>query len=154
MKHYIVVISWVFDEHVKESWNYTVSETLKGKSLQNSSLKPPVSISGRRCKACAVFCAVSNLTAGTEYEVAVWAHTDDGDSPTALSRQQTKGTRPVQPSLKARALNQTAVDCNWTGPPAEVRLELCFHLVMFFFSSIIESLALKRIPYGFYLVLA
>ncbi|XP_056330271.1 sortilin-related receptor isoform X2 [Danio aesculapii] len=92
VKHYVVVISWVFDEHVKESWNYTVSETVK----------------------------VSNLTAGTEYEVAVWAHTDDGDSPTALSRQQTKGSRPVQPSLKARALNQTAVDCNWTGPPAEM----------------------------------
>ncbi|XDV32386.1 hypothetical protein PO909_003231 [Leuciscus waleckii] len=92
VQHYIVVISWVFDEHVKESWNYTVSGTLKA----------------------------TNLTAGIEYEVAVWAHTDDGDSPTALSRQQTKGTRPPGPSLKARALNQTAVDCNWTGPQAEV----------------------------------
>uniref|UniRef100_A0A673KHH9 Sortilin-related receptor n=1 Tax=Sinocyclocheilus rhinocerous TaxID=307959 RepID=A0A673KHH9_9TELE len=83
-----VIISWVFDEHVKESWNYTVS--------------------------------ASNLTAGTVYEVAVWAHTDDGDSPTALFRKQTKGTRPAQPSLKARALNQTAVECNWTGPQAEM----------------------------------
>uniref|UniRef100_A0A8C2JVI8 Sortilin-related receptor, L(DLR class) A repeats containing n=1 Tax=Cyprinus carpio TaxID=7962 RepID=A0A8C2JVI8_CYPCA len=62
----------------------------------------------------------SNLTAGTVYEVAVWAHTDDGDSPTALSRKQTKGTRPAQPSLKARALNQTAVECNWTSPQAEM----------------------------------
>uniref|UniRef100_A0A671NK63 Sortilin-related receptor n=1 Tax=Sinocyclocheilus anshuiensis TaxID=1608454 RepID=A0A671NK63_9TELE len=62
----------------------------------------------------------SNLTAGTVYEVAVWAHTDDGDSPTALFRKQTKGTRPAQPSLKARALNQTAVECNWTGPQAEM----------------------------------
>uniref|UniRef100_A0A673IES5 Sortilin-related receptor n=1 Tax=Sinocyclocheilus rhinocerous TaxID=307959 RepID=A0A673IES5_9TELE len=92
VKHYIVVISWVFDEHVKESWNYTVSGTLKA----------------------------SNLTAGTVYEVAVWAHTDDGDSPTSLFRKQTKGTRPAQPSLKARALNQTAVECNWTGPQAEM----------------------------------
>ncbi|TRY94352.1 hypothetical protein DNTS_000097, partial [Danionella cerebrum] len=62
---------------------------------------------------------VSNLTAGTEYELAVWSHTDAGDSPTALSRQKTLGTRPVQPSLKARALNQTAVDCTWRGPEAE-----------------------------------
>uniref|UniRef100_A0A672QD42 Sortilin-related receptor n=1 Tax=Sinocyclocheilus grahami TaxID=75366 RepID=A0A672QD42_SINGR len=92
VKHYVVIISWVFDEHVKESWNYTVSGTLKA----------------------------SNLTAGTVYEVAVWAHTDDGDSPTALFRKQTKGIRPAQPSLKARALNQTAVECNWTGPQAEM----------------------------------
>uniref|UniRef100_A0A673K6R7 Sortilin-related receptor n=1 Tax=Sinocyclocheilus rhinocerous TaxID=307959 RepID=A0A673K6R7_9TELE len=97
VKHYVVIISWVFDEHVKESWNYTVSGTLKGKTLHTS-----------------------NLTAGTVYEVAVWAHTDDGDSPTALFRKQTKGTRPAQPSLKARALNQTAVECNWTGPQAEM----------------------------------
>ncbi|XP_059389149.1 sortilin-related receptor-like isoform X1 [Carassius carassius] len=92
VKHYVVIISWVFDEHVKESWNYTVSGTLKA----------------------------SNLTAGTVYEVAVWARTDDGDSPTTLLRKQTKGTRPAQPSLKARALNQTAVECSWTGPQAEM----------------------------------
>ncbi|XP_051965527.1 sortilin-related receptor-like [Xyrauchen texanus] len=89
---YVVIISWIFDEHVKESWNYTVSGTLKA----------------------------SNLTAGTVYEVAVWAHTDYGDSPTALSHQKTKGARPDQPSLKARALNQTAVDCSWTGPQADM----------------------------------
>ncbi|KAL0174344.1 hypothetical protein M9458_030312, partial [Cirrhinus mrigala] len=98
VEHYVVVISWVFDEHVKESWNYTVSGTLK----------------------------VSNLTAGMVYEVAVWAHTNDGDSPTALFRKQTQGTRPAQPSLKARPLNQTAVECNWTGPQAEVRLKVHF----------------------------
>ncbi|XP_048015876.1 sortilin-related receptor [Megalobrama amblycephala] len=92
VKHYVVVISWVFDEHVKESWNYTVSGTLRA----------------------------TNLTAGTAYEVAVWAHTEDGDSPTALSRQQTKGTRPAKPSLKAKSLNQTAVACNWTSPQAEM----------------------------------
>ncbi|XP_073673926.1 sortilin-related receptor [Garra rufa] len=92
VEHYVVVISWVFDEHVKESWNYTVSKTLKA----------------------------SNLTAGMVYEVAVWAHTNDGDSPTALFRKQTKGTRPAMPSLKARPLNQTAVECNWTGPQAEM----------------------------------
>lgn len=76
---------------------------------------------------CVVFCTASNLTAGTVYEVAVWAHTDDGDSPTSLFRKQTKGTRPAQPSLKARPLNQTAVECNWTGPQAEVRLKAGIH---------------------------
>lgn len=63
---------------------------------------------------------VTNLTAGTLYEVAVWAQTADGDSPTALSRLQTEGSQPAQPLLKARALNQTAVDCSWTGPHAQV----------------------------------
>lgn len=88
-----------------------------------------------------VSCAATNLTAGTVYEVAVWAHTDEGDSPTAFSRQQTKGTSPGRPSLKARALNQTSVECSWTGPPAEVGLHLvcvnrsvlkkCFALLVF-----------------------
>ncbi|XP_066518769.1 sortilin-related receptor isoform X1 [Hoplias malabaricus] len=91
VKHYVVVFSWVFDKHVKESRNYTVSDTL----------------------------IVTNLTAGTLYEVAVWADTADGDSPTALSHLQTKGIQPAQPLLKARALNQTAVDCSWTGPQAQ-----------------------------------
>ncbi|XP_010891974.2 sortilin-related receptor isoform X2 [Esox lucius] len=95
VKQYMVVLSWVFDAHVKESKNYTVN---------GSVLK------------------VMNLTMGTVYEVAVWAHTSVGDSPTALSRQQTKGTQPEPPLLKARALNQTSVDCSWTvtGPPAKV----------------------------------
>lgn len=52
--------------------------------------------------------------------MAVWAHTPDGDSPTALTRLETGGIQPAQPLLKARALNQTAVDCSWTGPPAQV----------------------------------
>uniref|UniRef100_A0AAR2KSS9 Fibronectin type-III domain-containing protein n=1 Tax=Pygocentrus nattereri TaxID=42514 RepID=A0AAR2KSS9_PYGNA len=72
--------------------NYTVSDTLKA----------------------------TNLTGGTLYEVAVWAHTTDGDSPTALSRLRTEGSQPAQPLLKARALNQTAVDCSWTGPQAQM----------------------------------
>lgn len=56
----------------------------------------------------------TNLTAGTLYEVAVWAHTTVGDSPTALSHHRTAGTQPERPFLKTRALNQTAVDCSWT----------------------------------------
>lgn len=66
---------------------------------------------------------VTNLTAGTDYEVAVWAHTSIGDSPTVLSHPQTTGTQPERPLLKAKALNQTAVDCSWTisGPPAQVQ---------------------------------
>lgn len=62
-----------------------------------------------------------NLTAGTVYEVAVWAHTSIGDSPTALSHHQTGGTQPQRPFLKVRALNQTAVDCSWNGPLAQVQ---------------------------------
>ncbi|KAF0030311.1 hypothetical protein F2P81_017042 [Scophthalmus maximus] len=96
VKQYIVILSWQFDKHVKESRNYTVIEGI---------LK------------------ATNLTAGTVYEVAVWAHTSIGDSPTALSHHQTAGAQPERPLLKARALNQTAVDCSWTvsGPPAQVR---------------------------------
>ncbi|KAK6296810.1 hypothetical protein J4Q44_G00329520 [Coregonus suidteri] len=95
VRQYVVVLSWVFDAHVKESRNYTV---------RGSILK------------------AANLTTGTIYEVAVWAHTSVGDSPTALSRQQTKGTQPEPPLLKARALNQSSVDCSWTvtGSPAQV----------------------------------
>uniref|UniRef100_A0A674CL20 Sortilin-related receptor, L(DLR class) A repeats containing n=1 Tax=Salmo trutta TaxID=8032 RepID=A0A674CL20_SALTR len=87
VRQYVVVLSWVFDAHVKESRNYTV---------RGSILK------------------AANLTTGTIYEVAVWAQTGVGDSPTALSRQQTKGTQPEPPLLKARALNQSSVDCSWT----------------------------------------
>lgn len=71
---------------------------------------------------CRLFPA-TNLTAGTVYEVAVWAHTSVGDSPTSLSHYQTPGTQPDRPLLKAKALNQTAVDCSWTirGPPPQVQ---------------------------------
>ncbi|KAG7237028.1 hypothetical protein INR49_032873 [Caranx melampygus] len=95
VQHYIVILSWQFDKHMKESKNYTVTEGI---------LK------------------ATNLTAGTVYEVAVWAHTSIGDSPTALSHHQTAGTQPEKPFLKVRALNQTAVDCSWTisGTPAQM----------------------------------
>ncbi|XP_029628708.1 sortilin-related receptor isoform X2 [Salmo trutta] len=95
VRQYVVVLSWVFDAHVKESRNYTVPGSI---------LK------------------ATNLTRGTIYEVAVWAQTSVGDSPTALSRQQTTGTQPEPPLLKARALNQSSVDCSWTvtGSPAQV----------------------------------
>ncbi|KAM6959084.1 sortilin-related receptor [Aplochiton taeniatus] len=90
---YTVVLSWVFDAHVKETRNFTVKTNV---------LK------------------ASNLTMGTLYEVGVWAHTKVGDSPTALSRHLTLGTPPDHPLLKARALNQTSVECSWTvtGPSA------------------------------------
>ncbi|KAJ8343111.1 hypothetical protein SKAU_G00330390 [Synaphobranchus kaupii] len=88
---YVALLSWVFDTHVKESRNLSVT---------GSTLK------------------VANLTAGTAYELAVWAHTNVGDSPTALSRLQTQGTQPAPLILKARPLNQSAVDCSWTGPHA------------------------------------
>ncbi|KAJ8266258.1 hypothetical protein GJAV_G00128370 [Gymnothorax javanicus] len=91
VEQYIAQLSWLFDAHVKESRRVTAT----GSSV-----------------------TVSNLTAGTAYELAVWAHTSVGDSPAALSQLQTKGTQPAQPILKARPLNQSAVDCSWTGPPA------------------------------------
>lgn len=87
VKHYVVILSWQFDSHMKEMKNYTVQEKI---------LK------------------AMNLTAGTVYEVAVWAHTTIGDSPTALSHHLTGGKQPERPLLKARALNQTAVECSWT----------------------------------------
>lgn len=59
---------------------------------------------------------VGNLTAQTPYEISAWAKTDLGDSPLAFEHVVTKGVRPPAPSLKAKALNQTAVECTWTGP--------------------------------------
>uniref|UniRef100_A0A8B9E5E2 Sortilin related receptor 1 n=1 Tax=Anser cygnoides TaxID=8845 RepID=A0A8B9E5E2_ANSCY len=59
---------------------------------------------------------VANLTAQTPYEISAWAKTELGDSPLSFVHVVTGGTRPASPSLKARAINQTAVECNWTGP--------------------------------------
>jgi len=87
--------------------------------------------------------SAANLTAGTMYEVAAWAHTSVGDSPTALSHHQTAGTQPDAPLLKARALNQTAVDCSWTttGKPAQVRLQ---HTAMTHHSHIASSHSISQ----------
>lgn len=59
---------------------------------------------------------VGNLTAHTSYEISAWAKTDLGDSPLAFEHVMTRGVRPPAPSLKAKAINQTAVECTWTGP--------------------------------------
>ncbi|XP_034610686.1 sortilin-related receptor isoform X2 [Trachemys scripta elegans] len=59
---------------------------------------------------------VGNLTAHTPYEISAWAKTALGDSPLSFAHVVTNGTRPMSPSLKAKAINQTAVECNWTGP--------------------------------------
>ncbi|XP_029027892.1 sortilin-related receptor isoform X2 [Betta splendens] len=104
VKQYIVILSWQFDTHVKENHNYTISER---------------------------FLKVTNLTAGTDYEVAVWAHTTIGDSPTALFHRQTTGTQPERPLLKAKALNQTAVDCNWTVSTPLVKVFGVFYATSF-----------------------
>ncbi|RVE64659.1 hypothetical protein OJAV_G00128190 [Oryzias javanicus] len=95
VKHFVAVLSCQFNSHVKESKNYNVTSGI---------LK------------------ATNLAPGTLYEVAVWAHTSTGDSPTTLSHQQTTGTPPTKPLLKAKALNQTAVECSWTvsGPLAKL----------------------------------
>ncbi|MBN3300436.1 SORL protein, partial [Amia calva] len=94
VKQYVIDLSWVFDAHVKENRTLTVDS-------KKTTLK------------------VGNLTAGTVYEVAVWAQTEVGDSPTALSRLTTHGEAPQPPLLKARALNQSSVDCSWTAPPVQ-----------------------------------
>uniref|UniRef100_A0A3P9AR38 Sortilin-related receptor-like n=1 Tax=Maylandia zebra TaxID=106582 RepID=A0A3P9AR38_9CICH len=98
---YTVILSWQFDTHVKENRNYTLL-------LSRVHLSGSVGVD-----VCCLFPA-TNLTAGTVYEVAVWAHTSVGDSPTTLTHQQTKGQQPERPLLKAKAVNQTAVECSWT----------------------------------------
>ncbi|NWI98369.1 SORL protein, partial [Crypturellus undulatus] len=88
---YVVNIYWTFDTHRQEKRTLIIEGE---KSLQK----------------------VANLTAHTPYEISVWARTELGDSPLSFARVVTSGTRPVSPSLKAKAINQTAVECTWTGP--------------------------------------
>lgn len=119
VKQYVVYLSWQFDTHVKESRNFTVAEKfLNGTEL----LTRTAAFTNLFGKSNVMSFAATNLTAGTVYEVAVWAHTVIGDSPTALSHHQTGGVQPERPLLKSRALNQTAVECSWTvgGSAAQV----------------------------------
>lgn len=74
----------------------------------------PISIQPRQPTS--FFFTVSNLTAHTSYEISAWAKTDLGDSPLAFEHILTRGVSPPAPSLKAKAINQTAVECIWTGP--------------------------------------
>lgn len=122
VKLFMAVLSWQFDSHVKESRNYNVtSGILKGSPPDCFIIVHPQTAELKVTRY--FFFLASNLTAGTLYEVAVWAHTSTGDSPTTLSQQRTTGTPPKKPLLKAKALNQTAVECSWTvsGPLAKVR---------------------------------
>ncbi|XP_042329909.1 sortilin-related receptor-like [Sceloporus undulatus] len=88
---YVVKIFWTFDTHRQEKMSLYIDG---GKSAQT----------------------VSNLTAQTPYEISAWAKTELGDSPLSFAHVVTSGTRPSPPSLKAKAVNQTAVECTWTGP--------------------------------------
>ncbi|ERE76788.1 sortilin-related receptor [Cricetulus griseus] len=88
---YVVNLFWSFDAHKQEK---------KTLNFQGSSVSHKV----------------SNLTAHTSYEISAWAKTDLGDSPLAFEHVLTRGIRPPAPSLKAKAINQTAVECTWTGP--------------------------------------
>ncbi|XP_036268500.1 sortilin-related receptor isoform X1 [Pipistrellus kuhlii] len=88
---YVVNLFWAFDAHRQEKRTLT----FRGSTLSHR---------------------VGNLTAQTSYEISAWARTGLGDSPLAFAHIVTKGVRPPAPSLKARALNQTAVECAWTGP--------------------------------------
>ncbi|KAJ7304991.1 hypothetical protein JRQ81_010733 [Phrynocephalus forsythii] len=88
---YVVNIFWAFDTHRQE--------------------KRSLFIDGEKSSQ-----TVSNLTAQTPYEISAWAKTELGDSPLSFAHVVTSGSRPSPPSLKAKAVNQTAVECNWTGP--------------------------------------
>lgn len=115
--------------------------------------------------------AATNLTAGTVYEVAVWAHTSIGDSPTALSHYQTRGTQPERPLLKAKALNQTAVECSisidsaplvhcvsfsvsltclFLWLPLSLSLSLYISLCLYFYLAIYLSLSIN-LSFSFFL---
>ncbi|NWW77571.1 SORL protein, partial [Climacteris rufus] len=88
---YVVNIYWTFDTHRQEKRTLVIEGE---KSIQK----------------------VANLTAHTPYEISAWAKTELGDSPLSFVHVVTSGTRPAAPSLKAKAINQTAVECSWTGP--------------------------------------
>ncbi|KAF3823676.1 hypothetical protein GH733_007144 [Mirounga leonina] len=88
---YVVNLFWAFDTHKQEKRTLN----FRGSILSHK---------------------VANLTAHTSYEISAWAKTDLGDSPLAFEHVTTKGVRPPAPSLKAKAINQTAVECTWTGP--------------------------------------
>ncbi|XP_055516540.1 sortilin-related receptor isoform X2 [Leucoraja erinacea] len=89
--NYVLDVSWVFDAHIKE--------------------KRTLNIDGRETSL-----SVFNLTAGTKYEILAWAKTVKGDSPISIAHTKTQGTMPAPPKFKAVPVNQTAVDCSWSGP--------------------------------------
>nr|XP_033774457.1 sortilin-related receptor isoform X1 [Geotrypetes seraphini] len=91
VNNYVLSIVWEFDTHIQE--NRTL--LLYGGPSQVK---------------------VNNLTAQTAYEISVWAKTDFGDSALSFEHVTTKGEKPTVPSLKAKAISQTAVECSWTGP--------------------------------------
>ncbi|XP_059812923.1 sortilin-related receptor [Hypanus sabinus] len=88
---YVVDVSWMFDTHIKE--------------------KRTLTLDGRKTTL-----SVLNLTAGTDYEISTWAKTQKGDSPIYIKHIKTKGTMPAAPKLQAGPINQTAVNCSWSGP--------------------------------------
>ncbi|XP_069470420.1 sortilin-related receptor isoform X2 [Ambystoma mexicanum] len=88
---YVVNIVWEFDTHIQEKKTLHLNG---GKSSQK----------------------VGNLTAQTTYEISAWAKTSFGDSPITFEQVVTLGARPTVPILKVKAINQTAVECSWTGP--------------------------------------
>ncbi|XP_072283121.1 sortilin-related receptor [Pyxicephalus adspersus] len=87
---YMVSLSWEFDEQVQEK----MTLEFVGQSVTHK---------------------VGNLTAQTEYEISAWAKSEFGESAVVFEHFTTKGTRPAAPSLKAKATNQTAVECSWLG---------------------------------------
>uniref|UniRef100_A0A6I8STB6 Sortilin-related receptor n=1 Tax=Xenopus tropicalis TaxID=8364 RepID=A0A6I8STB6_XENTR len=90
VNYYFVSFVWEFDTHVQER------RTLKfdGKTKDFK---------------------VGNLTAQTSYEISAWITTIIGDSSVSFEHFVTQGLKPAAPSLKAKAINQTTIECNWSG---------------------------------------
>ncbi|KAG8434631.1 hypothetical protein GDO86_012842 [Hymenochirus boettgeri] len=90
VNYYIVSFAWQFDAHVQEK------RTMK---FDGSTMS----------------FQVGNLTSQTAYEISAWAKTDIGDSSVSFEHFVTKGVRFAAPILKAKAINQTTVECSWSG---------------------------------------
>ncbi|KAM9299149.1 sortilin-related receptor [Gastrophryne carolinensis] len=87
---YTVSLSWEFDEHMQEKRMLQYD----GRNIEHK---------------------VTNLTSQTNYEIAAWATSDFGEGSVAFKHFTTTGTKPELPSLKVKAINQTAVECSWVG---------------------------------------
>ncbi|XP_043936973.1 sortilin-related receptor [Protopterus annectens] len=87
---FVVEISWTYDLHVKEKFTLSLDVTMMPYK-------------------------VTSLTAGTAFEMSAYTKTSKGDSHMVFVRFRTRGTQPLPPNLKAKAINQTAVNCNWNG---------------------------------------
>uniref|UniRef100_A0A8C5QIZ1 Sortilin-related receptor n=1 Tax=Leptobrachium leishanense TaxID=445787 RepID=A0A8C5QIZ1_9ANUR len=109
------VVSAVTGRGVGEWSDTKTIYTGKGKGTSLCHCDHPGEILGEFTFFC-FFSLVGNLTAQTSYEISAWARGGFGDSAVSFMHFVTLGTRLPPPNLKAKAVNQTAVECIWTGP--------------------------------------